>query len=152
MMKERPDRPAALLTMMEIEQNDIAAKFDPRQHDTDAAAQEQSIRLAQRSREKGALSVVSDVGEDGAVQALNLYVKKTKAMCDEIFKPDAASVSAGGGGGGGGGEIQCILTYGSSLRSIVGEGCAPTKKEAKKRAALALVRKIKIETVKEGTI
>jgi hypothetical protein len=134
MMKERADRPAALLAQMEMEQHRVAANFQPQQ----SGAVKDAARLAQHNRERGALSSLAGaVSEDTSVAALNTFCKKTKALCEETYTTALV--------------IRCTLQYESVLRRVSGHGEADTKKRAKKRAALSLAQRLHAE-LKNSTL
>jgi ERCC4-related helicase len=135
MMSERPDRPAAVLAEMELEQHAIASTFQPNKN---GAATDAAQRVAQKSRETTAMSVLADAAggkEETAVGALNLYCKKTKALFTESYQCND------------GGWI-CTVSYESILRSvsISNEKDKSSKKLSKKRASYLLLEKLLILT------
>ena len=127
MLDQREDRPASLLAKQEHEQHAIASTFAPRQA-ADPAAEAQ----AQRDRERSARPVLSaGITESTAVAKLNLYCKKTKVVCGET--PTRVLPS---------GLFQVTQRYDSVLRQVEASGVGPTKKVARRQAAVALVTKL----------
>jgi len=125
MLDQRHDRPAALLAQQEEEQHRIASTFVPEKGSNPVAA-----ITAQQNRERGCAAVLDGVNDITALAKLNLYCKKTKVLCDEIYTP-------------GPGDCHTFaLTYSSVLRTVRGSGTGSTKKEAKKRAAVALLHNL----------
>ena len=124
MLDQREDRPAELLAQQEQEQHRIASKFVPEKGSNPVAAIE-----AQQNRERGAAATLAGIDENTAIAKLNLYCKKTKVLIDEIYtKPGDCHTFS--------------LTYSSVLRAVQGTGTGLTKKEAKKRAAVALLQEL----------
>lgn len=133
MMEEREDRPAAKLARMEMEQHAVASTFQPQLH---SSVSNDAARSAQQNRERGAKATLSEaVSESTALAALNLFTKKTKALCDEGYAAQANS------------SKSCTLRYMSILREVSGRGEAADKKTAKKRAALSLAKQLMMDIV-----
>jgi len=82
MLDQRHDRPAALLAQQEEEQHRIASTFVPEKGSNPVAA-----ITAQQNRERGCAAVLDGVNDITALAKLNLYCKKTKVLCDEIYTP-----------------------------------------------------------------
>ncbi len=132
---------------MEVEQHAVASSFQPQL--SHSAASVDAARKAQQSRESSGLSSLSDaVSEATAVQALNVFCKKTKALCDESFSSSSSSSSSS--------SAQplaiCALRYESVLRKVSASGEADSKKQAKQRAALALAKKLLADISPQGPV
>ena len=127
MLDQRHDRPAALLAQQEEEQHRIASTFVPEKGSNPVAA-----ITAQQNRERGCAAVLDGVNDITALAKLNLYCKKTKVLCDEIYTPGPGDCHT----------FALTLTYSSVLRTVRGSGTGSTKKEAKKRAAVALLHNL----------
>jgi superfamily II DNA/RNA helicase len=127
-MRERIDRPVALLETIEQEQLAVVRAFSPSAlrsaNGTDAKLIE-----AQKSRERGAANLLKDgIGVTKVLSVLNLFCKKTKVDLVETYELDAE------------GKTDCRLTYHSVLRDLEERsGFSPGKKTAKLNASLRLV-------------
>ena len=124
-MAERPDRPVARLDEVRLEQDAQIAAFTPAETARDLAAEQ----TAQRSRERGAVSVLTN--PTGSPMAdLTQFAKKTKArLTEDYHKDDAAWV--------------CNMGYHTVLRQLSSRGQAGSKKLAKKTCAAALLLQLK---------
>ncbi|CAN0023865.1 unnamed protein product [Sphacelaria rigidula] len=126
-LNERPDRPSHVLEREAQQQLRFVRDFKP---DTrrDAAA-DAALLAAQRSRERGARSVLEKMQSPtfGALSAVNTFAKKTKVELEESLCKVAS------------GLWRCTFTYESSLRKLHAFGEAPGKKIARKLAAAQLV-------------
>jgi hypothetical protein len=100
----------------------------------DIAADSEAVVQSQLSRERGTAKYLCnhDLKVTSAVQNLNLYCKKTKAVCEEAYSS--------------GMEQCCTLTYRSKLRTVLGSSKAGTKKGAKKATAANLLMNLKRST------
>ena len=121
-LDQRADRPASVLAEQELEQHDIASSYKPKKSKVKA-----SEKIAQTNRERGAMSILmQDVAEVTAISTLNLYCKKTKALCEE-------NVNTAGS------QLQCTLHYRTVLRSETAQASGNNRKQAKRRAAVVLL-------------
>jgi ERCC4-related helicase len=125
MLNERPDRPATLLAQQEMEQHVVASSFRPTASPSGITAQDIT---AQQSRERGAAKYLCGVSEQQGLGNLNIYCKKTKAICAEEWTGTTTK--------------HCKLTYRSATRSVSAEGTGQNKKSAKRNAAMALLNAI----------
>ena len=127
-MDERRDRPIERLEQVRREQDVIIQNFEPA-----TARIDPEVELAaQRSREHGARQLLLSLNEDGVedgespVATLNLYVKKTKAVCTE----NAQKQHDG---------FFYEWTYKTPLRDLRAEGFGANKKAAKTNCAAKLL-------------
>lgn len=123
-MDERRDRPIARLEQVRREQDNIIENFQPAQ----AAHDQEAERAAQRNREQGASQLLSLTNEakDNPLHALNLYVKKTKAVTTESVRKHQNG-------------FLFEWTYRTPLRDLRAEGHASSKKAAKLACAVKLL-------------
>lgn len=124
MLSQHLDRPASLLAQQEREQHALASSFSPANTRADTSAE----IAAQTSRERGARHVLfEELTDSNVLSLLSLYCKKTKVECQECFTIVAA-------------QTHCSLTYESVLRKVSVKASSQSKKQAKKEAAVALIR------------
>ena len=143
-MSQRPDRPAELLAGAEQLQHRIVSSFEP--HLMGASSQEElrKEKEAHASRERGARDIVKASVADGHYGSsgnngssgnkgrwlgdLHLFCKKTKVVLKEqaVLNHDK--------------KWCCTLGYSSILRKAEATGSGATKNEAKRQAALGLLR------------
>lgn len=124
MLSQRADRPASLLAQQEREQHVLVSSFSPANAKADTSAE----ITAQTSRERGARPVLfEELTDSNALSLLNLYCKKTKVDCKEC----ATTVAT---------QTHCSLTYESVLRKVSVKASGQSKKQAKKEAAVSLIR------------
>jgi len=123
-MDERHDRPLQRLENVRREQDALIEKFEPRASPRNPAAELE----AQQSRERGAVDVLQQ--DANPVLALNLYVRKTKAVSEESCRKDGAS-------------FVYMWTYQTSLRDIQAEGAATSKKAARTQCAANLLAQLR---------
>eukprot|EP00956_Cyclotella_meneghiniana_P000037 scaffold83_cov57-Cyclotella_meneghiniana.AAC.3 len=131
MLSERVDRPASMLAQQEAQQHAVASSFRP----TISASSGKIDEVAQKSRERGALSFLLNPTVDNSLGNLNIYCKKTKAVLEEkTVKTKGSSC------------FTCNLTYRSVTITLSNKGMAQTKKMAKRNAAVELLKAIKVAT------
>jgi Helicase conserved C-terminal domain len=135
MLNQRRDRPASLLAQQECEQHSIVSSFVPGSpvHFIDPAIALQALK----DREKNSACFLCDISESTALSNLNIYIKKTKALIEEVYELDATSWTI------------CRLTYGSIKRTVSATGKGTGKKAAKKNAAMVLLRALYESTRKD---
>ncbi len=129
---ERLTRSTADLEAVERQQQWLVTSFRP------PAAVVAAFALAQPSCERGAravllLTAAAVDGGGGALSAVNLFCKKTKAVLEESW------------GKGAGGLWVCTLSYESPLREIHAAASAEGKKPAKKLAAAKLLADLRAQ-------
>ena len=143
-LRERSDRTTADLEAVEQQQLRLVRKFKPPAGGTDEAAHE-VLFAAQRSRERCARGVLVTFGvklsphagaasatgaaTPGALSALNIFSKKTRAILEDSFKNEA-------------GLWVCTMKYESPLRDLYAAGKSPGKKIARRLAAERLAAKL----------
>ena len=137
-MSQRPDRPAGLLAEAEQLQHRIVSSFEPQMMGASSEEDLRKEKEAQASRERGARAIVKASVADSRYDSsckkgrwlgdLNLFCKKTKVVLKErvILNHDK--------------KWCCTLGYSSILRRAERTGSGGTKNEAKRQAALGLLR------------
>ena len=135
MLSERADRPASVLAQQEKEQHDVASSYSP----TLARCDDAADKAAQTSRERGAAAVLEQDVTENSLSALNLYCKKTKVVLEE-----QSSIK--------GPSHHYTLIYKSVLRVETAKASGDNKKQAKKRAALALLRALRTATADHARV
>mmetsp|Transcript_92240 Transcript_92240/g.261121 ORF Transcript_92240/g.261121 Transcript_92240/m.261121 type:complete len:745 (-) Transcript_92240:109-2343(-) len=140
-LAERKDRPVAMLQGVGEMQGKIAAEVvnseDPAARSKRDAELQRKEANAQRNREVTAFPLLKKepaLKEESVLGTLNLIAKKTKVEISEVYKP------VGGG-------FECILEYSSCLRVVQGEGRDASEKGAKKKAALALLMRLRDQAI-----
>jgi len=138
-LDERLDRPLALLESARNLQDKIVQDYDPSQT---PGLDEAAERKRQQSREQSpaAHAVLNDPAkcQSNPLQALNEYVKKTKAALAQEFIPQRRT-DGGGDGDGNTKHVCCNLTYRSILRTITVDGTPHANKKAAKRQCATLM-------------
>ena len=131
MLDERADRPASLLALQEAEQHKVASSFKPENFKKDGEEEVSS----QKQRELSGSKHLLEPSVDTSIANLNIYCKKTKVVLDEkISKAGSTNL------------WSCNLVYQSFTRNVSGTGTAVSNKEAKRVAAVELLRALKVST------
>lgn len=125
MLSERVDRPASMLARQETQQHAIASCFAPKK----STSSNESNELAQKSRERGASMFLLNPTEAQSLANLNIYCKKTKAALEETTSKIRGS-----------GDFSCKLIYRSVTKNVSSSGIAPSKKKAKRVAAIEMIK------------
>eukprot|EP01104_Vermistella_antarctica_P010969 TRINITY_DN2993_c1_g1_i1.p1 TRINITY_DN2993_c1_g1~~TRINITY_DN2993_c1_g1_i1.p1 ORF type:complete len:570 (+),score=130.25 TRINITY_DN2993_c1_g1_i1:885-2594(+) len=131
-MSERSDRTVATLAKTEKTQLEIVRRFKPC---ADTGARAAAQRVAQPNRERVARALLEKVHATAmaakAVALLNSYAKQTKVDLQTNLAKDKEKA------------WQCEIFYDSVLRvSVCGVGRSASKAEAKRAAALCLLKKL----------
>jgi dsRNA-specific ribonuclease len=137
-LDERPDRPLSLLESVRILQDTLVQEYDPQ---AALVVDEIAERKKQVDRERCAHRTVfaeSRKRTEAPAEALNEYVKQTKAILDESYARMPSEKIF---------TVSCTLSYRSILRTITDvEALGSSKKEAKRASAVSLLARLKQET------
>lgn len=127
-MKQRQDRPVAMLEKVKSRQDEIIKEFDP----TKVQINHDANKRAQNDRERNAAKLLSKMDEidKKPVAILNIYVSKTKALLTNNISKKQGLFHHG-------------MVYESDLRQEIAMASGSSKKEAKKLCALRLLKNIK---------
>jgi hypothetical protein len=129
-LKERTDRPVEALLAAEQQQASVIRNFQP----SNAACDQTTLELAQRSREHGAKGLLAkEVTDSNVLAVFNEYSKKTKATIQEVYSDSETTPSL----------IVCKMTYESILRTVHSIGTGSKKKVAKIESAKHLLKSLR---------